>query len=132
MFLGRYKTLFSGKNRLVLPKKFRMELGSDNYFYVVGGRDGELWGFGIREWTVEAEKRLAIPLTEKAGRIERRNFFGQAEECQLDGQGRFIISQQLVDYAGLGNEVLIIGCGDHFEIWDQRRIEEKLEEGTND
>ncbi len=123
MFLGRYKTIFSGRNRIILPKKFRIELGNEVIFYLVGGPDGELWGFRSKEWQIEAEKRLAVSISEASGRNDRRAFFSMAEECQLDGQGRFIIPQSLVDWADLGEEVLLVGCGDHFEIWSQRRFE---------
>lgn len=124
MFLGRYKTFFSGKNRIILPRKFRLELGQEIVFYLVSGVDGEIWGFRNAEWQLEVQRRLNTPITSAEGRKERRLFFGRAEECELDNQGRFIISQNLVTYAGLREEILLIGCGDHFEIWDAERYRE--------
>lgn len=126
MFLGRYITYFSGKNRLVLPKKFRQELGNEITFYLIQGQDGEIWGFRTSEWQYEASLRLALPLTDAEGRKARRSFFGLAEECQLDSQGRFIISQDLVDYAGISIEILMIGAGDHFEIWQKEKFEQNI------
>lgn len=120
MFLGTYKTYFTGKNRILLPKKFRKELGNEDKFYIVRGLDGELWGFERIEWQKEVEIRLSIPLTDAKGRDQRRRFFSQAEECGLDSQGRFIISKELSEYAEIGNEVLLIGAGDHFEIWNPK------------
>lgn len=120
MFLGMYKTYFSGKNRIVLPKKFRKELGSEDKFYIVLGLDGEIWGFNIAQWQKEAEKRLELPLSEVEGRDLRRKFFSQAEECFLDSQGRFIISSELIEQAKLSHEVLLVGAGDHFEIWNPK------------
>lgn len=124
MFLGTYKFNFSDKNergsssfRILLPKKFRKELGQEEKFYLVSGIDGEIWGFNVKQWRKEAENRLKIPITEARGRILRRGFFSQAEECALDSQGRFIISKELIDYAGIEKEVLLVGGGDHFEIW---------------
>ena len=118
MFLGSYKTYFTGKNRIVLPKKFRRELGNEDKFYIVRGLDGEIWGFDHSQWQKEAGNRLKVPLTEATGRRLRRRFFSQAEECTLDGQGRFIISKELIEFAGIKDQVLLIGAGDHFEIWE--------------
>ncbi len=125
MFLGSYITYFTGNNersstsyRLVLPKKFRKELGNTGRFYLVKGLDGEIWGYNEVQWQKEAENRLKIPITELEGRINRRKFFSQAEECVLDTQGRFVISKELVEQLESKSEVLLIGAGDHFEIWN--------------
>ena len=126
MFLGKYRAFFTGKNRIILPKKFRAELGREVNFYLVAGLDGELWGFESREWQKEADRRLSVSITEIIGRRERRVFFGMAEEAKLDGQGRFVLSQELVDVAGLQDEVVLLGCGDHFEIWSSVRYEDEM------
>lgn len=126
MFLGTYKTYFSGKNRLILPKKFRKELEPETVLYLVKGLDGEIWGFNSIEWLKEAEKRLNIPLTETKGRILRRRFFSQAEECLLDTQGRFIVPPELSASAGLKKDILIIGAGDHLEIWDGQKYKSEI------
>jgi len=126
MFLGRYIMYFTGKNRVVLPKKFRQELGNESHFYLIQGQDGEIWGFRNAEWQKEAEVRLSLSISDVAGRKARRSFFALAEECQMDSQGRFIISQELVTYAGVSNELLMVGAGDHFEIWERSRFEEVM------
>ncbi len=118
MFLGRYKTYFTGKNRITLPKKFRKELGSEDRFYIILGQDGELWGFNVYEWQKEAKNVLKLSLTKAEGRMQRRNFFSNTEECLLDNQGRFIISKEFVDFAQIKDEILLLGAGDHFEIWN--------------
>lgn len=120
MFLGTYKTYFTGKGRIILPKKFRKELGNDNKFYLVMGLDGEIWGFNTEEWVKEAISRLKVPLNQDFGRVERRKFFSRADECYLDGQGRFILPQEFIDEANLKKEALLIGAGDHFEIWNPK------------
>lgn len=130
MFLGSYKILFSGKNRLILPKKLRKELGTEEIFYIVKGLDGEIWGFNKEEWSKEAGKRMEIPLVEREGRIARRRFFSQADELVLDQQGRFILPQEFVDFAEINDEVLIIGAGDHIEIWSPERFRKNSEYTT--
>lgn len=101
----------------MLPKKIRKELGGEEKFYIILGNDGEIWGLDKLNFHKQAEKILEIPLSETEGRLRRRKFFSQADECLLDGQGRFILPQEFIDQAELKDEVLIIGAGDHFEIW---------------
>lgn len=128
MYLGRFKTYFSGKNRLILPKKFRRELGSEDKFYIIMGPDGDIWGFDIGNWHKMVEDVLGAPLFSKEGRAGRRKFFSGAEECFLDSQGRFVIPQEFIDKARLGEGILLIGAGDHFEIWNPKEWEKIMEE----
>ena len=118
MFLGSFKTYFSGKNRLILPKRFRKELGNEDKFYILLGENGEIWGFDARNWSKLAESILKFPLSSKEGRVKRLRLFPKAEECSLDSQGRFILPQEFMEMVNFRKEVLIIGAGDHFEIWD--------------
>ncbi len=125
MFLGKFITTFSGKNRIILPKKFRQEV-KDGVIYLIEGFDGGLWGFNSDKWGVEAGKRLAEDLTSTTGRRERRKFFSSAEICVLDGQGRFIIPETMIVRAKLKEQILIVGTGDHFEIWEPNQYQKVL------
>ena len=118
MFLGSFKTYFSGKNRLVLPKRFRKELGNEDKFYILLGGNGEIWGFDLNNWSKLAESILKFPLSTEEGRVKRLGLFPKAEECVLDSQGRFILPQEFIGRLDFKKEVLIIGAGDHFEVWD--------------
>lgn len=126
MFLGSFKTYFSGKNRLILPKKFRKELGNKDGFFVFLGNYGEIWGFDKENWDKLAESILKIPLSTDEGRKKRLQFFSRADECVLDSQGRFILPSEFVEKVDFKNEVLIIGAGDHFEIWDPKKWDHML------
>lgn len=118
MFLGSYKTYFSGKNRLILSKRFRKELANEDRFYILLGENGEIWGFDSKNWSKLAETVLESPLSTESGRLERLRLFPRAEECILDSQGRFILPQEFIEKLNFKKEVLIIGAGDHFEVWD--------------
>jgi MraZ protein len=51
--------------------------------------------------------------------LERRRFiFSSTSYVEVDEQGRFVIPKNLLDYAKLDKKAVIIGVGDHFEIWD--------------
>lgn len=125
MFLGTYQTTFSGKSgrsptsyRVVLPKKMRLALSGDRKLALTRGLDGCIWGFAKKAWEKEVIKQLKIPVTKEKGRILRRLFFSAAQILELDQQGRFVIPSSLLITARIEDEVLIVGAGDHFEIWN--------------
>lgn len=118
MFLGEHYTNFTGQGRVVLPKKFRQEVGEEKTIILSRGFEKCIWGFALKEWEKEAEKQLQVPITDPVARDLRRYLFSAAQSFDLDDQGRFIIPKTLLDYANLKEGVAIIGTGDHFEIWD--------------
>lgn len=130
MFLGKFITTFSGKGRIVLPKKFRQEV-KDGIIYIIEGFDGGIWGFNTEGWNKEAEKRLSEDLLSNRGRRERRIFFSSAEKCDLDGQGRFVLPESFSKRAEL-KEILIVGAGDHFEIWNPKTYQKILDGSVAD
>lgn len=117
MYLGSYPVAFNGHNRITLPKPIRQAIGLEPFVVLMQGDDC-LWGFNKPEFEKEAAKRLEISLWEEAGRLGRRQFFATAAECQLDSHSRLIIPTDLVNLAELGSEMVLIGAGDHFEIWN--------------
>lgn len=131
MFLGTYKITFSGLNRLILPKKLRKELGNVNLCYLVLGENGEIWGFNKDGFDRLSSQILDISLFSSEGWKKRLKFFSRAEECILDFQGRFIIPPHFSFKTENKKEILIIGAGDHFEIWNPKRWA-KIDKFTND
>ncbi len=119
MFLGEYQTKFTGKGRIILPSKFRKELTSRSLI-LSRGFDECIWGFTREGWEAESIKQLSVSANEKEGRNLRRYLFSGAEEVTIDSQGRFVIPKHLLVYAGLKKEVVLLGLGDRFEIWDKK------------
>ena len=130
MFLGSFKTYFSGKNRLILPKRFRKELGNEDKFYILLGENGEIWGFDPKNWFKLTENILKFPLSTEEGRVKRLKIFPKSEECVLDSQGRFILPQEFMEKLSFGKDILILGAGDHFEIWDENLWQKQQERLT--
>lgn len=118
MFLGEYHTKFSGKGRIILPKLMRIQLGEDREVVLSRGFEGCIFGFSRKGFEEEARKQVEVSATEERGRFLRRYLFSGSVPAELDTQGRFIIPSALLTYASLGQEVSIIGAGDHFEIWN--------------
>lgn len=119
MFLGEYHTKFSGKGRVVLPRKFRQGL-TGLEIILSRGFESCIWGFDIKEFEKEAQKQLEISATEERARNLRRYLFSGSESVELDVQSRIIIPSNLLDFAQIKDEVVIIGAGDHFEIWEAK------------
>ena len=117
MLIGEYEHSLDAKGRLIMPAKLRDDIGDK--FIITKGLDGCLFGFSQKEWDNFEEKLKTLPLTNKNARDFVRFFLSGAIECEIDKQGRFLISSNLREYAELDKEVMITGVGTRIEIWDR-------------
>ena len=90
-------------------------------FIVTKGLDGCLFGFSQKEWKNFEEKLKTLPLTNKNARDFVRFFLSGATECDIDKQGRFLITSNLREYATLEKDAIIIGVGTRIEIWNREK-----------
>ena len=122
MLIGEYAHTIDTKGRVIVPAKFRTELGER--FVLTKGFDGCLYGYSLEEWKNIEEKIKTLPLiTGKDARNFTRFFFSSAIECELDSQGRILVSQGLRTYAELEKELVIIGVSSRIEIWAKNKWE---------
>ena len=105
-----------------MPAKLREDMGEK--FIITKGLDGCLFGFSQNEWENVETKLKTLPLTNKNARDFVRFFLSGAMECEIDKQGRFLISSNLRNVATLEKEVVIIGVGTRIEIWNKDKWEE--------
>lgn len=126
MFMGEYKHNIDTKGRMIVPAKFREELGE--VFVVTRGLDKCLFAYPMNEWKVIEEKLKKLPLTKKDARAFTRFFFSGAIECEVDKQGRINIPPTLRTYAELEKECTVIGVSERIEIWASEKWEEYVEE----
>ena len=122
MLMGEHKHNIDAKGRLIMPSKFRSDLGEK--FILTRGLDGCLFGYPQESWTALEEKLKQLPLAKKEARAFTRFFYSAAVECELDKQGRFLIAGKLREVAKLDKDVTIIGAGTRIEIWDKAKWEE--------
>lgn len=120
MFLGEYQLKFTGRGRIILPRKLRQELGDEKLVILSRGFEGCIWGFSTQGFEKEAERTLGSSATEERARMLRRYLFSASEPVELDAQGRFVIPSALLTFAKVGDEAVVIGAGDHFEIWNNK------------
>ena len=117
MFLGQYQHSIDAKGRLIVPAKFRDDLGER--FVVTKGLDNCLFAYPQEEWKVFEDKLKQLPLTNPGARKFVRFFFAGAVECELDNQGRIMIPPHLREYAALKKDVVSIGVNNRIEIWNK-------------
>lgn len=122
MFMGEYHHNIDDKGRLIIPAKFRIELGDK--FIVTRGLEKCLYVYSNNEWEKIVAKIKTLPFTKKDVRIFVRTFFSGATECEFDCQGRISITSPLVSYADITKECVIIGANDRLEIWSKESWEE--------
>ena len=129
MFMGEYQHTIDIKGRMIVPAKFREELGSQ--FVVTRGLDKCLFIYPMEEWNEVEEKLKKLPLTKKDARAFTRVFFSGAVECDIDKQGRINIPQTLRTYADLDKDCVVIGVSNRVELWSKEVWETYFQESED-
>lgn len=117
MLIGEYEHSLDAKGRLIMPAKLREDIGEK--FIITKGLDGCLFAFSLEEWKNFEQKLRSLPISNKDARAFSRFFFAGAIDCEIDKQGRFLISSNLREFAELTKEVVIIGMDSRLEIWSK-------------
>ena len=115
--MGEFHHNIDDKGRLIIPSKFRYELGEK--FVITRGLEKCLFVYSLTEWEKIVKRLRSLPFTNKDARNFTRFFLSGAAECEFDKQGRINITSPLVRYAGLTKECVIIGANDRLEIWSE-------------
>ncbi len=115
MFMGEYNHTVDAKGRLIVPSKFREQLGDE--FVVTKGLDGCLFVYENTEWKALEEKLHSLPLTNANARKFTRFFLAGATSCEVDRQGRILLPAVLRQFAKIEKDVVLVGVGSRIEIW---------------
>jgi MraZ protein len=118
LLLGEYEHTIDDKNRLTLPARFREALAGG--VVVSRGIDTCLDVYTREGWDGTVAARLADldPFSREARQM-RRLVYSSGLEAELDKQGRVTLPAGLLKQAGLGRDVVVLGVGDHLEVWDR-------------
>ena len=118
---GTYEHVIDGKGRLTLPAKLREQLGAT--VHITNSSDGKcLYAFSDSEWDNFCRSLLDTDF-ETASLLERY-FMANAFDCEIDGQGRILIPQNLRAKMGLAKNVTILALSKRLEFWDTDRWNE--------
>lgn len=119
MFMGEYNHSIDPKGRIIVPARFREQLGGE--FVVTQGLDGCLNCYQHDEFENVGKRFMELSKMDAGVRKLSRFFFSGAVVCEVDKQGRILIPANLRNYAGLTKDVVFAGNLDHVEIWDSAR-----------
>jgi MraZ protein len=126
MFLGQYEHSLDEKGRVIMPAKFREDLGDS--FVITFGLDKCLFIYPREEWEKLAHNLETLPLGKKDTRAFKRTLASRALVSNCDQQGRVVIAKYLRDYAEIEKNVMIIGVFERIEIWDMKKWKGYAEE----
>ena len=136
MFRGRFEHTIDSKGRISVPAKFR-EILNKKYDdrLVITHYDQCLVAYPHEEWVILEEKQKSLPPLKKEVKAYLRFFYSSGMDSVIDKQGRLLIPQTHRDYANLQKEVMLVGVGTKFEIWDKQRWSQefkRIEESFGD
>ena len=117
MVMGEYHHSIDDKGRLIIPAKFRTELGDK--FIITRGIENCLFVYPEERWEQIVHKLESLPFTKKDARNFTRFFLSGATVAEFDKQGRINITSPLINYASIKKDCVIIGTGDRLEIWSK-------------
>lgn len=135
MFQGSSALSLDAKGRINVPARHR-----DALIEQAAGRltltrhpDGCLLMYPRPEWERKREQIAAFPMQARA---LQRLLLGNAQDVEIDGSGRILVAPELRTAAGMTKEVMLLGMGAHFELWDAaalaRREADDLSQGMGD
>ncbi|HOA18433.1 MAG TPA: division/cell wall cluster transcriptional repressor MraZ [bacterium] len=126
MFLGEYQPNITEGSRIALPKRIRDQIRG-NELILSRGFEKCIFVYDKEDWVTEAKKQVENPITDQLTRDLKRYMFSGSVEAVIDVQGRIVLPSSLKEYAGIDKSTVVIGAGDHIEIWDGENWKKHLE-----
>jgi len=119
-FTGEFRYTIDSKGRVNIPAKFRKALPdtSEDTFVVTRGLDENIVAYSLDKWRQKEEDLLKLSSIKPEHRAFKRQATRFATPLKFDTQGRVAIPSNLLKYAGIEKDVVIIGMIDEIEIWD--------------
>ncbi|MEY3720956.1 MAG: transcriptional regulator MraZ [Pseudomonadota bacterium] len=123
MYQGASAMSMDAKGRLSIPARHRdaLSIQCEGRVTLTRHPHGCLLLFPRPVWEMHREQIAAWPMSARAW---QRIFLGNASDLDMDSAGRILISPELRNVAGLTRDVMLLGMGSHFEIWDAAKLEE--------
>lgn len=122
MLCGRYEHTIDAKGRLSVPSKMRDKLGTT--FMAAAVMDHCVSLYAMDEWEKLLSGLAEMPIT-KARKLQRY-LASNAVDVQVDSHGRILLPKHLLEYAQLDKDAVVIGAGNHAEIWNPADYEESM------
>ena len=121
MFFGSFAHTLDEKGRLMIPRKMREELGFK--VYIMQGYDGSLSVYNENRYQKLVVEFENLPFNQRKNRDYLRLQFASTHEMDVDKLGRVQLPAALLNKYGISKEVLVLGIGDHIEVWDRAKYD---------
>lgn len=120
MFRGVARLNLDGKGRLSVPARHRDTLAArcNGQLVVTADPSSCLLVYPQNDWEPIQQRLMSLSGFDAKLRSLQRLLVGYAEDVELDGAGRILISEPLREFAGLDKRVVLVGQGNKFELWD--------------
>jgi len=118
-FRGSYEYSVDSKGRINVPARLRKYVSpeANDTFVITRGYEKCLFVYPLDEWNKLEQSIRQLSSTNPKHRYFMRALLEKATESQLDGQSRITIPKELLQLAGIENEVLILGVLERIELW---------------
>jgi MraZ protein len=123
LFQGHSIAVLDAKSRIVLPGKFRSKMTpeADNKIVLTRGLNGCLMLYPLDEWERVKKGLMNFNVFNEKERFFMRQFMMYVHECELDSHNRFLLPSQLIEFAHIKKDVLLLGMLQNVEVWDPER-----------
>ena len=128
MFSGMSNHSVDTKGRIVLPAKFREELG-DSFYIARGFGNACIQAMSREQFDAISARILELP-ADKAMALQY-TFTATAVEVSPNASGRVMLPQTLRDFAGIEGDALVIGMNNRIEIWSAQRFDQFIQAQQN-
>ncbi len=122
MYFGSFAHNLDDKGRLMIPRKMREELGYK--VYIMKGFEGSLSLYDESGYQKLVNEFTRLSFNQQKVRDYLRLQFASTYEMDVDKLGRVQLPAALLTKYNISKEVLVLGIGDHIEVWDKAKYEE--------
>lgn len=126
-FTGEFRHTIDAKGRLIVPSRLRDEIEGSKLTLTVWP-DGCVSAWSGEGWRTLESQLLGQARSKPEARSAVRHMFGQAHTDLVDKQGRISVPANLREFAGIDKDVVIVGVGDHAELWNPERYDTQQRE----
>lgn len=133
-FKGSFNYTVDSKGRINIPAKMRKNLSPDanESFVITRGFENCIFVYPNDEWAKREAELAKLQQTNRDDRLFTRLLLQYATDVELDGQHRIVLTKELMEYAKISGDVLILGVFDRIEVWNPEEYTKYLEAQSKD
>lgn len=128
-FIGEYEATLDSKGRFLLPAGFKKQLpeSANENFVVNRGFEKCLSLYPMKSWKPIFSEISNLNDFDPKVRQFRRYFLNGATQLELDSASRLLLPKNLMEYAGLEKDIVLVSAVNKIEIWDKNKYQQFFE-----